>query len=113
MPNPVVFFEIGCKDNASTSDFYSKMFDWNIMSTPMGSQIDPKEGIPGQITSLGHEPHQYTMFYVKVDDVAAAIEQAKSLGGAAIVGPIDIPIGTFAWISDPGGNTVGLWKPKE
>ena len=112
MPNPVVFFEIGCKDTAQTREFYGKMFDWNVAETPTGAMIDPKGGIPGQITSLGHEPHQYTIFYVQVDDVAAAISQAESLGGTKIVGPIPIPIGTFAWISDPGGNTIGLWKPK-
>jgi len=111
MPNPVVFFEIGCKDPASTTEFYSQLFDWDITATPMGGSIDPRGGVQGQITSLGHEPHQYTIFYVQVDDVAAAIEQAVGLGGTALVGPIPIPIGTFAWIKDPGGNTIGLWKP--
>lgn len=112
MPNPVVFFEIGCQDSASTSEFYSKLFDWNIQPGPMSSHIDPGEGIHGQILSLGHEPHQYTIFYVQVEDVAESIEQTTALGGKAIVGPIDIPIGTFAWVADPGGNTIGLWKPK-
>ncbi len=112
MPNPVVFFEIGCQDSASTTAFYSELFDWKIAPTPMGAQVDPGAGIPGQIVSLGHEPHQYTTFYVQVDDVAASIEQAVSLGGKSLVGPVEIPIGTFAWISDPGGNSVGLWKPK-
>ncbi len=112
MPNPIVFFEIGCQDTPSTTEFYSKLFDWNIAPTPMGAQISTGEGIPGQITSLGHEPHQYTIFYVQVEDVAEAIKKATDLGGGPIVGPIDIPIGTFAWIKDPGGNTIGLWKPK-
>jgi predicted enzyme related to lactoylglutathione lyase len=111
MPNPVVFFEFGCQDSQATVEFYSALFDWKIAPTPMGGQIDPGEGIPGQITSLGHEPHQYTTFYVQVDDVAASIEQVRNLGGKLIVGPVPIPTGTFAWISDPGGNTIGLWKP--
>ncbi|MBI1334791.1 MAG: VOC family protein [Armatimonadetes bacterium] len=112
MSNPVVFFEIGCRDSESTSQFYSSLFDWNLSSTPTGAMIDTGEGIPGQITSLGHEPHQYTTFYVQVDDVEASIEKAKELGGTLIVGPVPIPMGTFAWISDPGGNVIGLWKPK-
>ena len=37
-------------------------------------------GIAGHITSLGHEPLHYTTFYVDVDDVAAYLEKAKSLG---------------------------------
>jgi predicted enzyme related to lactoylglutathione lyase len=26
--------------------------------------------------------------------------------------PLDIPTGAFAWIEDPEGKTVGLWKAK-
>ena len=68
-------------------------------------------GITGHISALGHEPFQYTIFYVEVPDVAAHIAKAEGLGCRKVVGPIAIPTGTFAWISDPDGNTIGLWKP--
>ncbi|HEX8766267.1 MAG TPA: hypothetical protein VF740_13960 [Candidatus Acidoferrum sp.] len=58
-------------------------------------------GIPGHITALGHEPQHYTIFYVSVDDVTGYLEKAKALGAKALVGPIDIPTGTFAWMQDP------------
>jgi predicted enzyme related to lactoylglutathione lyase len=70
------------------------------------------KSIAGHIASLGHEPHQYTIFYVEVEDIGAALAKAESLGGKTIVGPIPIPTGSFAWFSDPGGNTVGLMQPK-
>jgi len=111
MSNPIVFFEIGCKDSPSTIDFYRDLFDWELSPTPTGAAINPGEGIRGQINCLGHEPHQYTMFYVQVDDVAVAIQRVVQLGGVALVGPITIPNGTFGWVQDPGGNTIGLWKP--
>ena len=111
MPNPVCFFEIGCTDSAATSSFYQGLFDWKLDPGPMGAQIATGEGIDGQIVSLGHEPHQYTLFYVQVDDIEASVAKAQELGGKLVVGPVPIPIGTFAWISDPGGNMVGLWKP--
>jgi predicted enzyme related to lactoylglutathione lyase len=111
LPNPVVFFEIGCQDSGSTCEFYASLFDWKLTANPGATAVDTGEGIGGHIVSLGHEPHQYALFYVQVDDVAEAVEKAKILGGKAIVGPIPIPTGTFAWISDPGGNTIGLWKP--
>ena len=50
--------------------------------------------------------------YVQVDDVAAALAKAEALGGKTQVPPVEIPPGTFAWFTDPDGNTVGLWKPK-
>jgi predicted enzyme related to lactoylglutathione lyase len=38
----------------------------------------------------------------------------KRQGGSArrLAPRTDIPTGTFAWIEDPEGNTVGLWKAK-
>jgi len=63
--------------------------------------------------ALGHEPHHYAIFYVDVDDVAACLEKAKALGGKMLVPPVEIPAGTFAWMQDSEGNTVGLWKAKK
>ena len=65
-------------------------------------------GIGGHISELRHEPFHYTIFYVEVEDVAAHIAKAEGLGCRK---PIAIPTGTFAWIADPDGNTIGLWKP--
>jgi len=106
--HPVVHFEIGCRDLRATKDFYQKMFDW-----PIDEHFQIAEaGIAGHLTSLGHEPLHYTLFYVQVDDVAAAIARAESLGGKKVVGPVATPIGTFAWIMDTEQNMIGLWKPK-
>jgi len=49
---------------------------------------------------------------VDVEDVAAYLEKAKALGAKTLVPPVEIPTGTFAWMQDPEGNTVGLWKTK-
>lgn len=110
MPNPVVHFEIGCREMATTKEFFSDVFDWNIDAM---NRVQPGEGgIGGHFTSLGHEPHQYVNFYIQVDDVAAYLEKVAAKGGKKLVGPIDLPNGTFAWFQDPGGNTLGLWKDK-
>ncbi|HLJ87811.1 MAG TPA: VOC family protein [Candidatus Angelobacter sp.] len=106
--HPVVHFEIGCRDLAATKTFYQKMFDWPIDES---FQIGDA-GLSGHLVALGHEPQHYTIFYVQVDDVAAAIAKAESLGGKKLVGPVTIPPGTFAWIMDTEQNTIGLWKPK-
>jgi uncharacterized protein len=109
MLHPVVHFEIGCKDLAKTEQFFGELFGWHIGP---GSTIDTggEKSISGHITSLGHEPQHYTMFYVEVDDVQACLDKAASLGGKTLVPPIKIPTGTFAWFSDPEGNTIGLLK---
>ena len=70
-------------------------------------------GMTGHVTALGHEPHHYTIFYVDVEDVKKCLDKAESLGGKTLVPPVEIPTGTFAWMQDPEGNTVGLWKAKQ
>ena len=113
MSNPVVHFEIGCRDKAATDQFYSKLFDWEMSEMGPATMIDTGSGgIKGHITALGHEPHQFTHLYVQVDDVQAALDKASELGGKTVVPPVEIPTGTFAWFADPEGNTVALWKPK-
>ena|ERR1017187_2937162 len=104
--HPVIHFEIGCRDSARTQQLYRDLFDWKIE----GGSIQGA-GMAGHITALGHEPQNYTMVYVQVDDVAAHISKAESLGCKKLVGPIPIPAGTFAWIADPDGNMIGLLKP--
>jgi predicted enzyme related to lactoylglutathione lyase len=113
MGRPVIHFEIGCKDSAKTREFYSKLFDWQMNPMGAATMIAPEApGIGGHISALGHEPHHYTIFYVDVEDVAAYLKKAESMGGKTLIPPVEIPTGTFAWMQDPDGNTVGLWKTK-
>jgi hypothetical protein len=109
MPNRIVHFEIGCADIARTQQFYRELFDWKIEGAGPAATI-VGAGMDGHITALGHDPSHYTIFYVEVADVAAHIAKAEALGFKKLVGPFTIPTGTFAWIADPEGNTIGLWK---
>ncbi len=109
---PVVHFEIGCRDRARSGEFYAKLFGWQITEAGPASNIQAAgpQGIPGHLTALGHEPEHYTMFYVDVEDVKAALDQAVALGGRKVVGPVTLPTGAFAWFTDPDGNMIGLLK---
>ncbi|HEY1340123.1 MAG TPA: VOC family protein [Bryobacteraceae bacterium] len=112
MAHPVVHFEIGCRDIAKTQQFFGDLFGWKTQQAGPAATIDigSQQGIPGHITSLGHEPQHYTIFYVEVDDVQAYLDKAVSLGGKKLVPPVKIPMGTFAWFADIDGNTIGLLK---
>jgi predicted enzyme related to lactoylglutathione lyase len=111
MAHPVVHFEVGCKDSEKTQQFYTNLFGWKIQQAGPAAMIDAGGGPTGHISALGHEPHHYTIFYVEVEDVQAYLDKAHSLGGKTLVPPVPIPTGTFAWMADPEGNTIGLWKP--
>jgi predicted enzyme related to lactoylglutathione lyase len=114
MGHPVIHFEIGCRESVKTADFFSRLFGWQMQAAGPATMINTgaSTGIHGHITSLGHEPQHYTMFYVQVDDVQGFLEKAGALGAKTLVPPVEIPTGTFAWFADPDGNTIGLWKPK-
>ncbi len=112
MPNTICHFEIGCRDRAKTKEFFGKLFDWKMDDMGPATMIGTGDAVGGHITALGHEPHNYTTFYVKVDDVKAYLDKVTALGGRTVVPPVAIPSGTFAWFADPEGNTIGLWQDK-
>lgn len=116
MPNPVVHFEIGCRNSEQAQVFFSKLFDWQIEPAGPAAMIaaGSADGIAGHITSLGHEPHNYVTVYVQVDNVQTYLEKAEGLGGKTMIPPTDVAgMGQFGWFSDLDGNIVGLWKPLE
>ncbi len=115
MGNPVVHFDIGCRDKEQSRLFYEKMFGWK--SEPYGPlsvkfDTESSRGINGFTTALGHEPHNYVMLYVEVEEIAPYLQLLESMGGTVIVSETQVPdSGWFAWCKDPAGNLFGLWKP--
>ena len=75
MQNPVVHFEIGCRDLETTQAFYGSLFDWKMQRAGNAAMIDTGSPVSGPISCLGHEPHHYTIFYVQVEDVGAYLEK--------------------------------------
>lgn len=119
MPAPVVHFEIGFKDIAKAQSFYGPLLGWEFAAYGPAAMVQnlgpmaqtPTPGIGGHLNALGHEPHNYTVVYALVDDLHATIKHAEKLGGKAMVPPTEVPgMGHFAWIKDPEGNMLGLWK---
>lgn len=113
MGRPVVYFEIGCRDRAKTDAFYAELFDWKLKPEETATRVAPEEGgIGGHIVSFGHEPHHHTLFYILVDDLQATLDRASALGGTTVIPPMEIPgnRGSFAWLADPDGNTIGIYR---
>ena len=115
MPHhPVVHFEIGCKDRPATTDFYSKIFGWKITDGGPASMIhtgDDKD-ISGHISALGHEPHNYVLYYIQVEDIESKLAEIEAAGGRTMIPKNPVHgMGYFAWFNDVAGNTLGLWTP--
>ncbi len=113
MGRPVIRFEIAGRDGEGLENFYSKLFDWKIErfeagGFPYGFVTTSDEG--GIDGGIRHEPDgtAEVVLYVEVPDLAAALARAEELGAQVRVPPITTPEITFALISDPEGNAVGM-----
>ena len=116
MANPVGWFEVVGKDGARLRSFYGDLFSWEI--APSGGEMDygvvaaAGKGIPGGIGSSADGDTGHVTFYVEVDDPAAYLARAETLGGRTVQPPTDIPGFdlTIAMFSDPEGHVVGLMR---
>ena len=114
MSNPVLHFEIVCKDAGAGQGFYRDLFDWKITSdNPWNYGLVEKgseDGIGGGITGMNPEMSQPgVMIYVEVEDLQATLDKAESLGGKTTMPIMEIPgMVTLAHFSDPDGNIIGI-----
>ncbi len=115
MKKAVVHFEIGCSDIQKTSDFYSRIFDWDIIPSGNSAIINTgrKGALPGHLNKLGpNEPENYINIYIETDTIEDDLKAIEVNGGKELVNPITLPDGrVFAWFEDVAGNTVGLITP--
>lgn len=116
MGQPVAMFEIVSEEPARSVEFYSELFGWKAGPSFDGYTLidtDAGEGaVGGGIGPSYAEGDTGVKIYIRVDDLDAAIRRAEQLGGTALVPPTDLPdgFGTFAVVTDPDGNAVGLWR---
>ena len=120
MGNPFVHIELNTTGVATAKDFYRQLFDWNLTDVEMGpsgtyTMIDVGDGTGGGLLR-NPEPGMpsFWLAYVLVDDIKAATEKAKSLGGKVFKDSIEVPdMGWLSIITDPTGATFGLWQTKQ
>ena len=110
MANPVVHFEVVGKDGARLQEFYSSAFGWTIdADNPIGYGLvstGTEDGIQGGIASADAPG---AMFYIQVDDPAAALARAVEQGGTVVQDVSVIPgMVTMAQFADPEGNVIGI-----
>jgi uncharacterized protein len=112
----VSFFELGVKDPARARRFYGELFGWNMKPGPSGEEFGfhiETENIGGGLHGGDEGASPYVFF--AVEDIEAAAQQVRELGGRAEFnehsGPG--PSGTFAFCRDDQGSSFGLHQPPE
>jgi predicted enzyme related to lactoylglutathione lyase len=114
--------ELSTTDSDAAKSFYTAIFGWELRDDPVGPDaVYTMASINGRNVGAmyqqnaeqknqGVPPHWLS--YVSVDDVDASVEKAKSLGGSAILDPMDVmDVGRMAVLSDPTGAAFAMWQP--
>lgn len=122
MGDPVIHWEFWTENTKRVSDFYRKVFGWQIQNIPEINynivDTGSKSGINGGIMTpqrSGPWPGKLT-FYIDVDDLDKYAAKIKAAGGGILIDKQQVPgMGTFSLFEDPDGRAIGIWKqaPKQ
>jgi hypothetical protein len=109
----ICYIEMPTTDIARSSDFYQRVFGWNIRKRGDGSiSFDDTVGEVSGAWVLGRPPSTTPglLISIMVDSVAATLEAIVANGGEVVqhIGE-DAPEIT-ARFRDPGGNVIGLYQ---
>ena len=109
----ICYIEIPATDVARSSEFYKRVFGWNVRARGDGSvSFDDGVGEVSGVWVVGRVPAAGNglMVHLMVDDMVKTID-AVVANGCEIVQPVgaDAPEIT-ARFRDPGGNVMGLYQ---
>lgn len=113
--------ELETRDPARAKDFYGAVFGWEFEEEQMGEMtynVATVDGVrvAGMADVKGRIPDEvpaHWMVYFGSVDTDEAVAKIKELGGQVMFGPIDIPAGRFAMVTDPQGAAFAVMQPSE
>ena len=116
MAGEVAFFELGVADVERGRVFYEGLFGWRFERGPSGEGWTIEAGnVPGGMHGGDKGAAPYLFF--RVDDIEAAVERVRALGG--VVEEMDVEgdqdavarFGRFKLCRDDQGSPFGLHQP--
>jgi predicted enzyme related to lactoylglutathione lyase len=118
MAGELTFFELGVEDPERGRAFYEGLFGWRFAPGPSGKGfVIETPTIPGGIHGGDRGAVPYAFF--RVDDMDAALERVRELGGTVeemnVEGDEDsvARFGRFRFCRDDQGSSFGLHQPPD
>jgi hypothetical protein len=116
MPPEIVHIEFKSANFTRTSEFYAKVFDWQMEQNASASymKLSGANTPSGGWVRVDLVQSPGPVAYLPVDDLEATLKEVEQAGGRVLVRSLPFAgggeVGLFA---DPDGNVLGLWKRKE
>ena len=104
MSRPVVFLDIAGPDAGTLSDFYSRVFGWEVDAHGQFMVTGPSP-----LPATFREDPAEKRLYIGVDDVSRALADVENQGGTIDQDRFEVPgVAVLALFKDPAGNPMGL-----
>jgi len=115
--------ELNTTDHDNAWGFYESLFGWDKADAmdmgEMGTyQMYKQKGADLPLGGMFNKPAEmpgppFWLYYIRVDDVRASVEDVKKLGGQVLNGPMEVPGGDHvAQCMDPQGAAFALHSTK-
>jgi uncharacterized protein len=112
-PGALAWNELNTRDLEGAKAFYGAVFGWGFEDNDMGEMgnyttISLGGNPVGGILNMSErevpdEIPAHWLAYFAVENTDATIAEAEERGGSVMMGPVDIPVGRFAILTDPHG----------
>jgi predicted enzyme related to lactoylglutathione lyase len=121
-PGAFSWNELETRDPAAAKQFYGAVFGWEFDEEegPGGMVYNVAKVDEGRVAGMadisGRMPDEipaHWMTYFVVEDTDKAIERVSSAGGQVQFGPVEIPVGRFAMVTDPWGAAFAVVRFSE
>ncbi|MGV1048540.1 MAG: VOC family protein [Solirubrobacterales bacterium] len=122
-PGAFAWNELATRDPDAAKAFYGAVFGWGSEDHEMGEMGTYTEwklgdaSLGGMLdmgnTQMPPEVPPHWLVYFAVESTDATLETVKSAGGSVSFGPVDIPAGRFAVLSDPFGAAFAVIQMPE
>jgi predicted enzyme related to lactoylglutathione lyase len=123
-PGTFSWNELNTRDPEAAKAFYGAVFGWEARDMDMGdfgsyttwrhpARSDDDDSIGGLLDMRGRvsdEVPEHWMTYFTVEDRDATLDEAKQRGAEVIFGPMDLPNGRLAILTDPQGAAFGVFE---
>ncbi len=116
-PGALGWNELYTNDTGAAAGFYANVFGWTSATSSMGPESgdytefktgdNPVGGMMQIRPEWGEAPPNWSVYF-QVEDCAASLEKAQSLGAEVVVPVTEVDTVRFAFLKDPQGIYLGL-----